>query len=356
MAKTKSMTRSHNEDKRFKTCDNGGAADLNHDVLFLVMMQLRFIDFLAFSGVCKSWRSFAHSNRNKFMASRPPMLMWIHYFSDKNEYCLEDFQERRFKTLFPRSSHRGCVGLTYGYIILFSWETKDFWLVNPITKHELYFPCVPNFDPRFMREGARAVLVFSTSISGWVFVMTYRLSDKIWFCIHGKGGWNHVSSTFPILDLHAFKGKIYALNNDWGLYEMSLNPQHPKLTLLEINNCLKSRFLRPKLVSLAGEKLYVIDHIPGKDGDLYRVQELDFGKMKWVLQEEKTTGEEYVFFLSILLNGAPVDGAAVKLGSQYKMHECFPNISTRSRKGRFYATQDMWYFPHECMNVHHLID
>lgn len=62
------------------TCDNGddGAgswSDLTHNVLFLVMMQLGVIDFVAFSGVYKPWRSFAFSYMNTFMASKPPMFM-----------------------------------------------------------------------------------------------------------------------------------------------------------------------------------------------------------------------------------------------------------------------------------------
>ncbi|CAH1416240.1 unnamed protein product [Lactuca virosa] len=288
MGKTRSMIRTHNHDdasnrKRFKTCDiNGGAtswSDLEHAVLFKVMMQLGCIDFVAFSEVCKSWRSFAVSKKKMFMASRPPMLMWVLYHPDKiNECYLEDFEGRKFKTLFPHSAHRKCVGLTCG-------------------------------------------------------------------------SWNHVSSTFPILDLHAFKGKIYALNNDFRLCEMNLNPQHPKLTLLKIKNCLKPCFFHPKFVSLAGEKLYVIDHIPEEDEDLYRVQELDFGKMKWVLQEEKTIGEEYAFFLSILWNDTAVNyGATVKLDLCAKIYDCFPGI----RKDMFFATKNMWYFPHECMKVNRI--
>lgn len=37
--------------------DVGPWSYLKHDVLSLVMMQRGVIDFLTFSGVCKSWRS-----------------------------------------------------------------------------------------------------------------------------------------------------------------------------------------------------------------------------------------------------------------------------------------------------------
>nr|KAJ0196471.1 hypothetical protein LSAT_V11C700380520 [Lactuca sativa] len=83
---------------------NSGVApwsDLPHDVLSVVMMKLGVIDFVAVSRVCKSWRSVALSNRNK------------------------------------------CFGVTCGYLILFDEEYNDFWLVNPITRHELHFPGTP---------------------------------------------------------------------------------------------------------------------------------------------------------------------------------------------------------------------
>ncbi|CAH1419407.1 unnamed protein product [Lactuca virosa] len=118
MAKTRSMTRNHNHDddasssssrKRFKTFDKGGVApwsNLNHDVLFLVMMELGMVDFLAFGGVCKSWRSFAVSNKNMFMASKPPMKTCIDPHDNNKDFYfyMEDFQGRRFKTIIPHSA------------------------------------------------------------------------------------------------------------------------------------------------------------------------------------------------------------------------------------------------------------
>ncbi|CAH1426883.1 unnamed protein product [Lactuca virosa] len=111
MAKTRSMTRNQNHDdgsstKKIKTWDNGGVApwlDLNHDVLFLVMMRLGIVDFFAFSGVCKSWRSLSLSNKKRFMASKPPILMRISTRGNEKECCLKDFEGRKLKTIIPHS-------------------------------------------------------------------------------------------------------------------------------------------------------------------------------------------------------------------------------------------------------------
>ncbi|CAH1434431.1 unnamed protein product [Lactuca virosa] len=354
MVKTRSMTRNHNHDddassssrkKRFKTYDHGGVApwlEPNHDLLFLVMMQLGVVDFLSFSGVCKSWRSLALLNKSRFMASRPPMSMWISNDANEKEcYCfLEDFKGKKFKTLLPHSTYTKYIRLTCGYLVMLCLKTNDYWLVNPITKHELHFPAVPyisNFIP------FRAILVFSPSLSRWLFVLIQRFSRLIWFSIVGTGAWNHVSSTFFTLDLHAFQGKIYILNERYGLCEMSLSPE-PKLTLLEIRNFPKRCSFILLLVS-SDENLYVIDH------DLEdSIQELDFGEMIWVSPKEKAI-REHAFFRSYLMCWTAIkpeswDGPH----PQYNKYDCFLHTTEKCEKGKFFSSS-MWYFPHDCLNV-----
>ncbi|CAH1450121.1 unnamed protein product [Lactuca virosa] len=139
------MPRNQNHDeasstKRIKTFDNGSMAsrsDLNHDVFLLVMMRLGVVDFLAFSRVCKPWRSFALSNRNKFMASKTPMSISISTHANEKECYLEEFEGRKFKTILPHYANMTCIGVTCGYLIFLGKKTLDFWLVNPITKHEI---------------------------------------------------------------------------------------------------------------------------------------------------------------------------------------------------------------------------
>lgn len=126
------------------------------------------------------------------------------------------------------------------------------------------------------------------------------------------------------------------------VYEMRLKPKH-KLTLLEIKNFWMPHFLFPEFVS-SGENLYVMNQ---SCEDLYKVHELDFGEMKWVMPEK--TIEEYAFFLSNLN-----DSVAIKLEpcqSQYERYSFFPYTGQKYRV----FDANMWYFPHQCMNVN-LID
>ncbi|KAL7592345.1 hypothetical protein Lser_V15G33031 [Lactuca serriola] len=346
------MTRKLNYDassrKRMKSCDNKGGvpwSDLNHDVLYSIMMRLGVVEFLSFSRVCKSWRSLALSKRERFMTSRPPMAMLAH----KNTCHLQDFEGKQFKTILPvpHSVDRTCIGVTCGYLILFGEKTRDFWLVNLITRHQLHFPHVP-FDVGHPQERVmRAILVFSTSMNGWVFVMLNRFKYKIWFSA-GEGAWNHVFSTFPLLDLHPFKGKIYTLSTDYlrsgrHVYEMRLNPV-PKLTLFE-TRFLESVFLALDFIS-SDQNLYLMEYWPN---GLHKVHKLDFDQLNWVPCENKM--EEYALFYSCFKQGAVVKPETwAAPSSQYRRF--FGNY--KPGKGRC-LTSKFWYFPHDCLNVN-LID
>ncbi|XP_052626859.1 uncharacterized protein LOC128133447 [Lactuca sativa] len=351
MAKTRSTTRIQNHDhvassstrKRIASCDKSDEAswsDLDHNLLFLVMMQLGVIDFLAFSGVCKSWRSLALDNWKIFMASRPPMFLWISDRPYKKECYLEDFEGRKFKTILPRSAGRICVGITCGYLILFGWKTKDFRLVNPITRHELHFPCFP-YNARTNLKEVRGILVSSPLVSGWAFVMLHRFTYQVWFSIAGTGAWNHVSSTFPFFDLVSFKGKIYTLNVGCRLCEMRLNPE-PKLKLLQTKNFPKVVMLCPEFVSL-DENLCVMYR---ELGGSYKVYKLDFEEMKW-MSSENTLGE-CAFFINELKYSTVIKPELwVDHELQYMRYAYFHDTIDKSLK----VGCQLWYFPCDCKNV-----
>ncbi|CAH1450157.1 unnamed protein product [Lactuca virosa] len=352
MAKTRSMTKNQNNGnasrtKKIKICDNGGVApwsDLADGVLLLVMMQLGVIDFLAFRGVFKSWRSLALSNKNKFMASKPPMFVCTSSHSYKNACYLEDFEGRKLKTILPPSAGRTCIGGTCGYLILYCKNTRDFWLVNPITRHELHLPDVPLYVFRGY-EPVRAILVYSPSLSEWVFVIADTFYHEIWFSIVGKREWTHVSTPFIIHDVHAFKGKIYTLlryfRQEWHLCEVRLFSK-PNLTLLVTKKFQKLGFYDLELASY-DQKLYVVDPF-----FIQPIYEIDFEELKWVSLEK--TREEYTFFHNNYLKR---DTAVIPYHrSEYGRYEL---DTKKGGKGRFlYA--NMWHFVHDCLDVNHLHD
>ena len=344
MGKRRSMLRKKKYDEaRSRITINSGVApwsDLPHDVLVLVMMKLGVIDFVAFSRVCKSWRSVALSNRNKFIVSRPPMSVSIYSEAkEKGFYYLKDFEGRILRIILPHSAmRRWCVGVTCGYLVLFDEEYDGFWLVNPITRHELYFPGTP--CAYFSCPGdTEPFLVFSPLISEWVLVVVIACStDKIWFCIADKVGWHYVSSPFPpINDLHAFKGKIYTIHyfstsDEVKLCELKLFPE-AELVLLETKNFPKPNFRYPGFVT-SGENLYVIDR--GSKKHPYNIHEIDLDQMIFVSSEKKA--EEYAFFLIEFISGSlpPHHGRYV--------------VSDKNGKGGSFHAK-IWYLFFDCLNV-----
>ncbi|KAL4556117.1 hypothetical protein LXL04_038758 [Taraxacum kok-saghyz] len=322
------MTRNHNHDdddnddddassmKMIKICDNSTDvvpwSDLNHDVLFLVMMQIGFVDFLSFSGVCKSWRSLALSNRKKFIVSRAPMSISHFKNGNEKECSLEDFEGRKFKTILPRYIDRICIGVTCGYLILFNEKERDLWLVNPITSHELYFDGIP-FGYKYPIQCFKAIFVFSRSISKFVLVMfsTCYFKNDIRFCITGERGWTYVYTRFFISDVHVFKGKIYAVHFSNHLSEVSLFPT-PKVKLFEIKNIPKSKFGDPVLVSL-GENLCVMELF---SKHAYKII-MNFSKVEWEWVSVENISDEFALYFSKPKHSAPVLSHLV---SQYKRY------------------------------------
>ncbi|KAL4562751.1 hypothetical protein LXL04_026781 [Taraxacum kok-saghyz] len=379
--KPKRTARNHNHDdnpsneKKVKTCDNGEVgcwSDLNHHLVYIIMMQLGVIDYLSFSGVCKSWRSLANSNKKKFMATKPPMTLHVNWRAHAKLCYLEDFEGRKFKTFLPPFAGGTCVGLTCGYLIFFVRAHREFRLVNPITRHQLHFPGFPltYLEPSVLH--VRAILVFSRSIRRWVLLVIKKCESKIWFSMAGKGKWDDASfDSVTFTDLRAFNGIIYTLNVNYDtnlceLHELRLNPD-PELILVEAKNALKrSRYDHEQELVSSGENIYVMDCLPPiddtdtmEDAIKYRyvLYELDFGEMKWV-SRVKTIGE-CAPFLSNFKHGVAVTspfwgmlGQGLLLG--HSDGDVLERIHVEKTMSSF--AMNMWYFPHECLNVDRVDD
>ncbi|KAL4555527.1 hypothetical protein LXL04_038149 [Taraxacum kok-saghyz] len=359
MGKTRSKNRKKKLDdamskNTIKTCDdNSGTtcpwSDLNHDVLNLVMIKLQAVDFIAFSKVCKLWRSLTISNGNKFLVPKPPMSISISFNDAFEKECyLEDFEGRKLKTIVPDLANRTCLGITCGYLILFDKKSREFWLVNPIIRRELHFPNCP-IEFSFHTSYYRGLLVFSPSRSEWVFVVFNRwLINSLWFCIAGKQEWTKVA-THGLDDLIAFKGKIYALktayfgSDELTLYELKLYPE-PQLVLLIRNP--KSGFQYPVFAS-CGENLYVIDG--WASNNLRKIHKLDIDEMKGV--SIINTREKYAFFLHDNFPEHSLYRYTLR-EVRADIHSQYGRYVVRDVTGKFLLFHEkLWYFFDDCLNI-----
>ncbi|KAM0011888.1 putative F-box protein [Helianthus debilis subsp. tardiflorus] len=104
-------------------------SNLDLDLWFLIMMHLGLVDFIAFGGVCKSWRSLVVSNWNKFMLAKQAICLSISSHLNEKKLYLEDYQRRKLKTTIPDSDYDMIwVGITCGYLIFLRQEPVIFGL------------------------------------------------------------------------------------------------------------------------------------------------------------------------------------------------------------------------------------
>ncbi|KAJ0438999.1 putative F-box protein [Helianthus annuus] len=319
-------------------------SNLDHDLLLPILMKLGPVDFLAFSGVCKSWRSLAFANLNKFMGSRRPMSVSFST-STNNECYLEDFEGRKFKTILPHSTGSTCVGLTCGYLIFFRSITCEFWLVNPLSKCELHFPNFPrSYKVDTNPSIFRGILVFSPSRSQWVLVISQKFTKTVLYSVSGKQAtWRFLSLPFPILDIHSFNGKMYTISSSCHLYEVRLNAM-PSLTLLGMKNFPERGLLRPEFVN-SGKTLYVVSCIAR---DVYEAYEMDFEQMECMRIEKPTV--ENAFFVGDWKSSAAVNPDTWAKRQMRNERLGLKDSDQSKIKGRCLIT-NMWYFPHECFNA-----
>ncbi|CAH1450127.1 unnamed protein product [Lactuca virosa] len=265
------------------------------------------------------------------------------YINKDGRYLyLEDFEGRKFKISLPHFAYRECIGVSCGYFILFGGKTRDFWLVNPITRHGLHFPDVP-FEVFRGYAVVRVILVHSPPISGWVFLVLNKKTNEIWFSIASKRVWTLVSASFLIHDLYAFKGKIYVLNSAYGLYEMLLYP-NPNLTLLKTKDFPELDDSSLLEFANSPENLYVINR---NSQHPYKIHELDFGKMKWASLEKRT--EEYALFLGNWKHHAvAIPESWVGISSQYRRLK-YVRTNKGGKSKLYYAS--MWYFFHDFLDA-----
>ncbi|KAL6561710.1 hypothetical protein OROMI_017311 [Orobanche minor] len=155
----------------------------------------------------------------------------IHPFYDELHDPATRLPNGRFlPPLFNFKPHAGrtLIGLTCGYLVFCGKKTSDFWLLNPITRHELHFRAFPLIG--YVTPGIILVFSPSPSLYGWVLVVSLRNDNVIWFSIVGKGigAWNRMETIYKVFNMHAFKGRIYTINVYSQVEVVIFNPDSKK--------------------------------------------------------------------------------------------------------------------------------
>ena len=92
-------------------------SELPGALLDLITKPLSAIEFLMFGCVCSTWRSFVVEYRKEFMASQPPLALFL----SKNAriaYFYSLFDQRLYMKMFPSVTGKSCSGITCGLWVL----------------------------------------------------------------------------------------------------------------------------------------------------------------------------------------------------------------------------------------------
>ena len=118
-------------------------SELPEALLYLITKWLGAIDYIMFGCVCRTWRLYFLAYRQEFMASQPPLAVFLPIRFKRDFYFYNIFDHMRYKTKLPNISGKFCSGTTCGYLILednYKRPDSQIWLLNPFTRHELHFP------------------------------------------------------------------------------------------------------------------------------------------------------------------------------------------------------------------------
>ena len=90
--------------KKKKMVDNSNRrpwSELPDTLLYMITKLLGTIDYLMFGCVCRAWRLYAVANRQEFMASQPPLAMFMPNRSKRACCFYNIFDGRKYKAKLP---------------------------------------------------------------------------------------------------------------------------------------------------------------------------------------------------------------------------------------------------------------
>ena len=181
-----------------------------------ILVKLSIVDYLSFSGVCKSWRSASIAFRKYCMERQQPLVVVRPKYSKKSCVLYNMFDLKSYKTMLPDLPCKKLLGLSCGYLITTDGNS-GFWLINLMTKHELRFPVLPGHMGRITCFEFSALLFQSTRLSETFMVLFSRTENYILLSKSGGSSWQRyvLSNTETrIADVKIFDGKIFILTSD----------------------------------------------------------------------------------------------------------------------------------------------
>ncbi|KAI4351531.1 hypothetical protein L6164_005889 [Bauhinia variegata] len=358
--------------KRMKMVENGNIrpwSDLPEALLDLITRRFGMVDYLMFGCVCSSWKLHASAYKQEFMASQAPLILLLSPHARKSCYFYNLFERKMYKALLPSLVGRFCAGITGGYLVMDNKNEKadnPLWLLNPITRHELYFPRSP-------RRLNRLFLATVPVPRGEVMLIGFSMIPPVLqFCRSNDVNWTTHEiqrrlQFWVLVDGAFFKGKLYFINDVGRMFQFdqSSPPYYIELGIQRIPYPTK----KMRLVA-SDEQLFVI--VTSID-EPYRVYVLNFPMKLWITVH--SLGDQALFMGHRYHIGTSGSCIKIKWGEGcQRAHNCILDVgypcsekfTVHHLGGKFhrevkikpsngvptsYIDSAFWYFPHLASSV-----
>lgn len=193
--------------------------------IFSKSNSLSIADFLSFGKVCRNWRLSYLETKNAFMASKPPLVIYIPARAKKSCHFYEiKPSPSTYKTKLPYLPRNFCIGLSNGYLIMEDILT-NVWVINPITGHELRYPQLFETS-NFLYCPDRAVFAsIGDAKDNFLLVVLAPAYKKLMFFVSRVNQWQQFSyggSNWSIVDIVIFKGRIFCVTSEYQIGVLSV--------------------------------------------------------------------------------------------------------------------------------------
>ncbi|KAF3966444.1 hypothetical protein CMV_009460 [Castanea mollissima] len=211
----------------------------------------------------KTWRSYVETYKKGFLASQPPLVLFLSTHAKRACYFYSIFDRKLYKAILLYLIGKSCLGITCGYLVLKDKEERtdsQIWLLNPFARHELRFPSPPKTYCHFI------LAALATPLPEFVLIAFCRWQPYFQFCRSTDVHWT-----------------VYDYND-----KFNSNPRHNPWMIID------GAVFKGKLRLLASdEQILMIRGIDRIEFDYHSIYELNFSKMQWV--QRQSFGDQALF-------------------------------------------------------------
>ncbi|CAI9093429.1 OLC1v1028930C1 [Oldenlandia corymbosa var. corymbosa] len=268
---------------------------LTEEMLAEIAMRMPSVeDFMAFRGVCTSWRAAARLDKfvNSRSGSRVPFLMIAGQQENNDEYCeLYSLSRRRIamRLKLPEVKGKRCMEAGFGWLLTVASCSGEVNLLNPLTRSQIHLPNLPgSVDCIFILTAALSANPSTTC--NFVLMAIRNAGQFLGYWKPGNLTWTPIKTSGRIFsDVAYYNGKFYvldAIDELWVWDDVAVTHLHLDNIGHDLVFSAKEAYL---VESSNGELLVVIR----KSRDEFRVVRLDVRNCQW--EEMTSLGKDAVF-------------------------------------------------------------